>query len=209
MAYVLTSEVLVLPANIKAEIGLKRKLSHAGIILHGGSCADPGYLGRLLISLFNFSSRPFPLQPGKKLVSAQFYELEDAEIPPARRVEEILDFPDEIVHQMAEYRPATALALSERIIDLRQQVDALNKLVRERNDWFDEFRGGLAETRLLVNSLAKDLSEERTNRVQGQEDFKKRLEEMSKETTRHGVWLQLTGVIIGMIAAAVVAKLIG
>jgi hypothetical protein len=42
---------------------------------------------------------------------------------------------------------------------------------------------GLAETRLLVNSLAKDLSEERTNRVQGQEDFKKRLEEMSKETT--------------------------
>lgn len=209
MAYVLTQEVLVLPADVKAEIGLKRKLSHAGIILHGGSCADPGYRGRLLFALFNFSSRPFPLQPGKKLVAAQFYVLEEDETPPARPLEIILDFPDDIVHLMAEYRPSTALSLVERLTDLRQQVDALNKLVRERDNWFVEFKASLTDTQQLVNTLARELSEERTNRIAGQEEFKKRLEDISSATARHAVYWAIAIAFAGMVAAALIAKFLG
>ena len=208
MAYVLTQEVLVLPNNVKAEIGLKRKLSHAGIVLHGGSCADPGYRGRLLFALFNFSARPFPLLPGKKIVSAQFYELEKAETPPTRPIEPILDFPDDIVHLMGQYRPATSQALAEQILDLQQKIEALNKFVRDRNEWFERFQLSLTNTERVVENLGEKLDEERSNRVDGEKEFKSRLEEISRTTTKHAVFWALLIAAAGIAAAAVLGVLI-
>ena len=55
VVFVLTEERLRLPSNITAQLSPKRKLSHQGILTLGGFCIDPGYHGRLLIGLLNFS----------------------------------------------------------------------------------------------------------------------------------------------------------
>lgn len=52
VAFVLTEERINLPKNMKAELSLKRKMGHAGILVLGGFCVDPGYRGRLLFVSF-------------------------------------------------------------------------------------------------------------------------------------------------------------
>ena len=69
MVFVLSEERLNLPMDMKAELSPKRKLSHAGILVLGGFCIDPGYQGPLLFGLYNFSSTRFPLLPGKKVIA--------------------------------------------------------------------------------------------------------------------------------------------
>ena len=60
VVFVLTEERLDLPRNMIAILSQKRKLSHQGIQVLGGFCVDPLYRGRLLVGLYNFSSRRFP-----------------------------------------------------------------------------------------------------------------------------------------------------
>ncbi len=86
VAFVLTRERLELPGNMIATLTPKRKLAHDGIIVLGGLTVDPKYRGVLLIGLYNFSSTPFPLRPGKKLIGAVFYELGQDEVVSQRVV---------------------------------------------------------------------------------------------------------------------------
>ena len=84
LIFALTKEEIQLPGDVKAELSLKRKMSIAGVLVLGGFGIDPGYKGKLLFALFNFSPDPFVLEPGKKLIAAQFYRLEGKEVPPQR-----------------------------------------------------------------------------------------------------------------------------
>ena len=98
--FVLTKERLTLPKDIIALLSSKRKLSHNGIILLGSLAADPLYNGPLWIGLYNISSTPFPLMPGRKLIAALFYELSEQKIgeftiPEAAGTG---DFPDELIN---------------------------------------------------------------------------------------------------------------
>jgi deoxycytidine triphosphate deaminase len=97
VVFVRTIERLDLPNNIIAMLSPKRKLSHQGIIVLGGFAIDPKYRGPLFIGLYNFSSTPFHLQSGKRLIAAVFYELADSELtdfPIPEPMGEQEDFPD-------------------------------------------------------------------------------------------------------------------
>src|SRR5438093_10538078 len=106
MVFVLTEERLTLPDNMVALLSPKRKLSHAGILSIGGFCIDPLYDGKLLVGLYNFSSTRFPIIPGKKLIAANFYQLNKEEKNGFSKPEAAVDdFPDELVAVMQNYRP--------------------------------------------------------------------------------------------------------
>src|SRR6266508_3339282 len=94
VVFALTKEELKLPPDMFAQLSPKRKISHAGVLTIGGFCVDPGYEGYLLLGLYNFSSTPFKLMLGKKVVAATFHRLEGDEAqlagsPP----ESVKDFP--------------------------------------------------------------------------------------------------------------------
>jgi len=71
--FVLTKEHLDLPNNFMAVLSPKRRLAHGGIIILGGFSVDPLYRGPLWLGLYNFSSTPYPLQAGRKLIAGMFY----------------------------------------------------------------------------------------------------------------------------------------
>ena len=99
-----------------AQLSPKRKLSHAGILTLGGFTIDPRYVGRLLLGLFNFSSTPFPLIPGKKVIAATFYKLEGSELGEFPDPGEPLDdFPDELVQVMQKYHPVALQSLTDLV----------------------------------------------------------------------------------------------
>ncbi len=116
VVFVLSIERLELPVDMVAQLSPKRKMSQSGVLTLGGLTVDPGYSGRLLVGLLNFSSTPFVLQPQRKLIAATFYRLSAEEKKDIRGTAERLeDFPDELVDVMQKYKPiGSARAHAER-----------------------------------------------------------------------------------------------
>lgn len=107
VVFVKTMEFLDLPNTMIATLSPKRKLSHLGIIVLGGLAVDPKYKGPLFIGLYNFSSTPFPLLPGRKLIAAMFYNLEGQELVEFPDLEPLSDedeFPDDLISLIRNYK---------------------------------------------------------------------------------------------------------
>ena len=97
--FLLTTETLDLPHNIKAELSHKRKIAHLGLLLLGGFCVDPRYKGPLVFGVYNFSAKKFTLDAGRKLIAAQFYELSAEEyegLDEEERPDALNGFPDDV-----------------------------------------------------------------------------------------------------------------
>lgn len=178
VAFVLTEEVLDLPENMAAMLSPKRKLSHEGILVLGGFFIDPRYQGNLLIGLYNFSTTRWPLRPGKKLIAAVFYVLEEGEVYAFPQPESISEFPDDVVRLMQSYRPIRLEGLQEVIRATQQEVVSLKNELREQDDWKKEFREGLGSllqaTKQLqaeVADLKEGLKEEAKLRASGDQDL--------------------------------------
>ncbi len=122
VVFVRTIEVLDLPNNIIAMLSPKRKMSHHGIIVLGGFAIDPKYKGPLFIGLYNFSSTPFHLQAGRKLIAAVFYELVESEVtefPVPVPMGEHDDFPDELVTLIKNYKPVELSGFQRLLLKLK------------------------------------------------------------------------------------------
>ena len=144
VVFVLTEERLTLPENMVAQLSPKRKLSHAGILTLGGFTIDPRYVGRLLLGLFNFSSTPFPLIPGKKVIAATFYKLEGSELGEFPDPGEPLDdFPDELVQVMQKYHPVALQSLTDLVNRLQNDLSKLRDEVRSHETWYQRFKDSL------------------------------------------------------------------
>ena len=104
VVFVMTEEKLSLPQNIFCQLSNKRKIGHGGIVVLGGLMIDPNYQGNLIFGLYNVSSVPYLLKPGKKLVAGIFYKTDECAnndfVP-----DPMEDFPEELVDSMAKYQP--------------------------------------------------------------------------------------------------------
>lgn len=174
MVFTLTEERLDLPNNMIAELSPKRKLSHAGILAIGGFCIDPLYQGRLLIGLFNLSSTPFPIIPGKKVIAATFFVLEKQECCNFARPEAALeDFPDELIQVMQKYRPVAMTSVLDNIQNIQHQVDAIRREIDTQNDWYKRFDGILDKHNNQIGDLLNGLSSEVKARERGEDSLSK------------------------------------
>lgn len=73
---VLTHEILTLPKNMVARFGLKSKYSRMGLVGSVGPQIDPGFNGRLFISLINLSPKSAILTYKEPFCSIEFHRLE-------------------------------------------------------------------------------------------------------------------------------------
>lgn len=170
MIFILTEEHLDLPINMIAELSPKRKLSHAGILAIGGFCIDPLYQGRLLIGLFNLSSTPFPIIPGKKVIAATFFVLEKGEcgdfIQPEIALEE---FPDELIQVMQKYRPLVMTSILDSIQKIQNQIDTIRREIDSQSEWYKRFDGILDKHNSQIGDLLRGLSIEVKAREKGED----------------------------------------
>lgn len=200
VVFVLTEERLCLPKNTFVQLSPKRKLSHAGILLLGGFAVDPGYHGRLLFGLYNFSSTPFPIMPGKKLVGAVFYELCEDDIkdfpePPPP----LEDFPEELIRIIKEYEPIALQSVDNNMQELRREIADLRCVVDSHNNWSRKFEDYLDKHNEQIGKLTKSLEEETNARKLGQDNLSTAVNKLNNNLSflKGAGWL-----FLGFISAA-------
>lgn len=154
--FLLTEEILSLPSNIKAELSSKRKLAHEGLIVLGGFCVDPGYEGPLVFGLHNISSRPFPLDKGKKLIAAQFYQLDESECQDLPTPTRLTGFPDELRHIISHLDASSNISLQKQLDELQSRYKFLKEEFDKREGWLDEFKGTLEKLRELITAESEE-----------------------------------------------------
>ena len=79
-ALVGTYETLDLPNDVVGHFGLKSSLSRRGLYASIGAQIDPGFRGRLFVSLFNLTPAPIPIDYLDTFLTVEFSRLEH---PPA------------------------------------------------------------------------------------------------------------------------------
>jgi deoxycytidine triphosphate deaminase len=206
MVFALSEEQLALPPNMVALLSPKRKLSHTGVLVIGGFCIDPGYKGKLLIGLYNFSSTKFPLRPGKKVIAATFYQLEASELPQEiSPVASIADFPDELVEVMQKYHPSSVPSLADAIQKIKDEISALRTEILSHEEWYKRFKDSLDRHDQQIGDLIKGLAAEKDAREKGEDrigDAVKKIEQ-TLSWLKGAAWVATT-----LIAAIVVPVLI-
>ncbi|MBI5912338.1 MAG: hypothetical protein HY848_20610 [Betaproteobacteria bacterium] len=203
--FVLTEERLKLPENMVAQLSPKRKLSHAGILTLGGFTIDPRYEGRLLLGLFNFSSTPFALIPGKKVIAATFYKLEGSEVGefPAP-VAPLDDFPDELIQVMQKYHPVALQSVTDLVKRLQEDMLTLRDEVKSHETWYQRFKDSLDAHNAQIGGLANDLKAEVEVRKGGHDEMTIAIRGMQSALVflKGAAW-----VVIGIFGAGVAALL--
>jgi deoxycytidine triphosphate deaminase len=71
-----TMEILKLPKDICATVGITFSVSQLGLIPSFGPEVDPGYEGRFYGVVYNLTSKPIRLEVGKKLFKIYFMEVQ-------------------------------------------------------------------------------------------------------------------------------------
>lgn len=166
VVFVLTEETLELPNNIMVQLMPKRKLSHDGILVLGGFCVDPLYTGKLLVGLYNFSSSPYPLDPGRKLIAAVFYELQGEELGVFKKPEAaVMDFDQDLVRLISLYQPIDTKSLHDEIVSLEGQISNLRLEITTDKEWKKDFQTKLQQQTENVDKLLKGLEDEKDNRL--------------------------------------------
>lgn len=216
VVFVLTQEHLALPNDITAQLSPKRKLSHAGILTLGGFCIDPGYAGPLLIGLFNFSSTPFQLIPGKKLIAATFYRLEGGECGTFPTPEPLVGFPDELIQVMQKYQPLAVQAVADTVRVLEGELATLRNEMRSHENWYTRFKDSLEAHNAQIGMLSRDLTNERDVRMAGQDKLSEAVTTIQRTLSKlEGAalfvkWVFGVGVALGLaLLGAWLAKTLG
>ncbi|TCS18369.1 hypothetical protein [Caulobacter sp. BK020] len=217
VVFVLSKERLKLPKDMIATLIPKRKLAHKGIHILGGLAVDPEYKGVLVIGLHNFSSTPFALLPGMKLIAATFQklaknELSDYDVADSR---EILDFPEELIDLIQHYRPTDTGALYKIIEDTRKELIALKNDITTDREWRQEFQGNLDKqnnlldrTNTEINKVLELIKEEARERKNQDERLGDRLNAMSGMFGGLRVVWIVIALIVGSLVTYTVPKII-
>lgn len=75
---ILTEEVFDMPLFLSARFGLRSEFTRQGLVAFGGIQIDPGFKGRLAMSLFHTGPEPIELEQGQKMFTVEFHRLEEA-----------------------------------------------------------------------------------------------------------------------------------
>ena len=202
VVFVMSEERLSLPIDVFVVLVHKRKLFHDGIAVMGGLCVDPGYEGHLLVGLHNFSSSPFQIVPGNKLIAGLFYKLSDGEVgdfpPPATK---ILAFPEELVRLIRSYQPINFTSLSEQMDSLKNELTLLQREFSDDKKWRQDFKEDL-------EGLLSALNQEKDNRQLQYKDMESKITGIEKDqiarSSVRSVWGTIGLIAVGALISGVV-----
>lgn len=121
-------EALELPLNIAATVGVRTSLTRRGLDWFGGPQIDPGYQGRIYISVFNASSTPIDITYGMTYATLVFYRLaRNSSRTYSGQYQKQMTFPEEDVERMLKME---AYTLSDVIQSVGLLEQTVNKLTR-------------------------------------------------------------------------------
>lgn len=208
VVFVLTQETLSMPDNVMALL-IQRKLSHDGIMILGGLSIDPLYEGKLLIGLYNLSSSKYPIIPGRKLIAAQFYRLSEDEGKNIVKPDvKIMDFPDELVRLMQNYKPVSSEAIMTNVTNLEARIENLILEFKSKDDWFKNLQTSMEKQEKIVEKILDGLGKEEENRKKADEEIGKKVDSIMKSSIKTGAIVGGIVSIILVVASLVVQTII-
>jgi len=191
VAYVLTNETLDLPASMYMILSQNRGMSESGILTLGGFAVDPGYEGKLIFGLYNYSNQDFPLVEGKKLVGGVFHELANGEadgLDTDLTPKSVYDFPGTLVTMIQKYSSTGVNSLERALKAIQDQVEQLEKSNEENSDKISKLEavaklnnGQIAALTSNVDGLLSSFQGEAELRQKHIEALDKRIEVAQKE----------------------------
>jgi len=144
-------EVLKTSINIGVVMGMPSGMSRKGILAFSGMHVDPGYRGRIFITLFNPSSDTYKLEYGKKLCTAIFYKFD---IPPSRSYEgkhqDQYGFPEKDIEWMIRLKSPT-------IADAIKSVEELEIMINDVRTDLGGVKGEVSEIRSDIKIFKNDI----------------------------------------------------
>lgn len=202
VVFVMTEEKLSLPQNVFCQLSNKRKIGHGGIVVLGGLMIDPNYQGNLIFGLYNVSSVPYPLKPGKKLVAGIFYKT-DGSASNSFFPESIEDFPEELTDSMAKYQPFSPTDATDKIRLLSDRLSFLENKLNSDNEWKNTFKSSLEDVVRKLDNITASLQNEISARQAGQNSLEKKL------AVLRGIGLVLGGLLGGGLVSLLVMWIAG
>lgn len=153
----LTEEKLTLPADICGRFGVKSSFARKGLIAFGGIQIDPGFNGRVVVSLFNVGPENIELKPGEPMFTVEFHKLEEAvKHLYAGEYQDQEDFPDD----QSEFIIKAQTTCLEEFPSLKGEVKGLHlnilEILGERNViryFADKVRQIPEVKRVLINQV--------------------------------------------------------
>ena len=153
-AGVISHEKFLLPTNVSASIGSKRKFSYEGIFLLTGSLIDPGYEGHLLFGLYNASTKKVVLNNKTKLCNITFYKLgEHAEAGPPNSSLLAGELPEDFINTLSNTHVLPWTSIREQV----EQIQAINFGLLDLKNRYGDIMKSIEELTQNVNKVDQDL----------------------------------------------------
>jgi|Deesub1362A_J573_1020465.scaffolds.fasta_scaffold03956_7 dCTP deaminase len=135
-AEIITLERIELSTKLVASYGLRSSITRRGIDWFGGPQIDPGYKGRIVVSIFNASSETFEINYGEPFLTLVFHRLgKEASRGYEGRFQGLDDFPNEDVVRMMKLETPTLGDVVTAVGILENTVQKLTENVnRMAND---------------------------------------------------------------------------
>ena len=131
MVAALSEERLELPLSICGRVGIRSEFARKGLNAFGGPQIDPGYEGRLILSLLNVGPEPITLRLGTPFFTIEFQALDEpAAVGYEGSYQALDDFPKDQYDFILSAR-TTSLA---EIPTLRQEVYRLQLAIEELDE---------------------------------------------------------------------------
>ena len=209
VVFVITEEIFNLPQNYYAQLTPKRSMGELGVNVNGALFVDPGYNGKLIFGLFNFSSEDFVLQPGKTFASAVIHELEDNEkfeYEDGKRPRQIMDFSPELINMISKCEPIGINELSRVVKNAIADIHNLKQHAESSESWrkdveriIENISKENSHTSRNINELQKTIFDLKSG-IEAESNARKiSISEIDKKIDRKLVTLQTLGYIISTI----------
>lgn len=131
MVAALSAERVELPLSICGRVGIRSEFARRGMNAFGGPQVDPGYEGRLILSLLNVGPEPITLRLGDPFFTVEFQVLDEpAAVGYDGSYQALDDFPKDQYDFILSAR-TTSLA---EIPTLRQEVHRLHLAIEELDE---------------------------------------------------------------------------
>lgn len=123
---ILTEETLTLSLELAGRFGLRSEFTRQGLVAFPGIQIDPGFVGRLAISLFNAGPEPILMVLGSQMFTVEFYTLETpADEPYKGDFQNQEDFPpvqEEFILNAHTVSLSEIASLPAEVAAVRQQI---------------------------------------------------------------------------------------
>ena len=204
--FVITEEIFNLPQNYYAQLTPKRSMGELGINVNGALFVDPGYYGKLVFGLYNFSSEDFVLQPSKTFASAVIYELDDNEkfeYDDGKQPRKIMDFTPDLINMISKCEPIGITELSKvvqsalaDINKLKQQADTTDTWKKSVERLIEDTSRENSKTSRNISELHKSIEELRKGVETETQARKMAISEIDKKVDKKMVTLETLGYVI-------------